>query len=101
MKLTNFQILRILIRAKRTYKNKKCIGAGMCIHIAQAIYHLHKKIVFYCDLILFIPEFNHIYLNNGKTLHSGYWWHIDDKKSRIKAFNKLIRIYIIKTIFNK
>ena len=101
MKLTNFQILKILIRAKRTYKTKEGIGAGMCAHISKAIYHLHEKIVYYSDIILFIPEFTCEYLNNGKKLPSGYWWYTFDKNSRIKAFNKLIRIYIIKTIFNK
>lgn len=99
-KLTNYQILKILIRAKKTYKNREGIGVGMCAHIAQAFYDLYDKNVYYNDIILFIPEFHWEHLNNGKRLVTGYWWPIADKKSRIKAFNKLIRLYIFKTIFN-
>lgn len=72
MKLTNYQILRILIRAKRTYKYKDGIGFGMCAHIAKAFYYLYDKNIYYSHIVAFIPEFNYKDLN-GRGIEYGYW----------------------------
>lgn len=41
-----------------------------------------------------IPEFNREFLNTTKTsCEGGEWWPVDDRISRIKAFDKLIEIY--------
>lgn len=58
-------------------------------------------------LYLLIPEFNFDFLLGDKTtdaykgLQGGditikdiYWWDIDDKGSRIRAFDKLIKVYM-------
>ena len=41
-----------------------------------------------------IPEYNRTFLGaDPDLLGTGRWWPIDDRESRIKAFDKLIEIY--------
>lgn len=41
-----------------------------------------------------IPEFNRELLNAEPwSWDNGIWWHTDNRESRIKAFDKLIKIY--------
>lgn len=44
-----------------------------------------------------IPEFNYLYLVHSECMMvipiHDYWWDIDDKQSRIEAFDKLIDLY--------
>ena len=42
------------------------------------------------DVIELIPEFNPEFLGGENNL---FWWDSTDKKSRIKAFDKLIKVY--------
>ena len=81
------------------------------ISILQEIGHpLHKfnGIVMYRSewISALIPEFNFDFLEGNRNtnayksyergdlpLKDVYWWEIDDKESRIKAFDKLISIY--------
>lgn len=40
-----------------------------------------------------IPEFNPETFNANPRAVGGFWWNVDDRDSRIKAFDKLIEIY--------
>lgn len=40
-----------------------------------------------------IPEFNREFLGAKTSYGRGAWWEVEDRKSRIKAFDKLIEIY--------
>lgn len=41
-----------------------------------------------------IPEFNRKLLNAAPwSWDNGMWWYTEDRESRIKAFDKLIKIY--------
>ena len=40
-----------------------------------------------------IPEFNREFLEAKTSYGRGVWWEVDDRKSRIEAFDKLIEVY--------
>lgn len=85
-------VLKVLKLAKEIYVNKKVeVGMCYCIYLSLSIV-LHKS--FSCGrkyLNEHIPEFNPEFLNGDSF--SIYWWPLDDSKSRIRAFDKLIYIY--------
>lgn len=83
--------LSVLILAKSFYENKSTfIRSGMCAYMYRAYLERTKKYPSITDLITLIPEFNYKFLG-GKNGY--YWWDIEDSKSRLKAFDKLIEIY--------
>lgn len=90
-KLSNKEIIYLLETAKNLYINYK-YPLGMCNAIANAYLKIYNDSLDYDNIIRIIPKFNVEFLNG--VLHSfGYWWYMYDTKSRIKAFDKLIKYY--------
>jgi hypothetical protein len=89
------KIIDILLYAKRLYmfhiKDSYMEDPGMCYCIYKAILYYTNTRVSYSDLTYYIPEFNAKFLNGNPF--QVYWWPITDTESRIKAFDKLIKIY--------
>lgn len=79
--------LKVIKKAK---KNLKYCGF-MCPSMLEA-YHseLKDEGSIMCTVRELIPEFNPEFLGGENSL---FWWDPEDKKSRIKAFDKLIKIY--------
>ena len=88
----NGKIHELLVLALEKYKSERLFG--MC----QAINHAHMIIyevsISYEDISKIIPEFNRDFLNctTDNDIYA-YWWSLDDRQSRIEAFNKLIKYY--------
>lgn len=81
-------ILKDIKKAKSIYLSGRT--HGMC----NSFFHVDFMKYTYYPLIRqripeFIPETFKIGQGNGYT----YWWDLDDRDSRIKAFDKLIEIY--------
>lgn len=90
-KLSNKEIIYLLEQAKNDYINSK-YPLGMCNAIANAYLRIYNDSLDYDNIAHIIPKFNIEFLNG--VLHSfGYWWLLNDYKSRIKAFDKLIKYY--------
>lgn len=90
------EIIDVLLYAKHFYvlcTKEKDIESlpGMCYCIYKALQHYTNAQVPYSDLTYYIPEFNVRFLEGNPE--SAYWWPIEDTKSRIKAFDKLIKVY--------
>ena len=84
-------ILEVLKLAKKIYANRSVeIGMCYCIHTSLCRI-LNTFINDYESLSKYIPEFNPKFLNGDSRYV--YWWPLDDTKSRIRAFDKLISIY--------
>lgn len=84
-------ILKVLKRAKEIYIHQKYeVGMCYCIYISLSEI-LYDPFNDYKCLNKYIPEFNPKFLKGDST--SVYWWPLNDSKSRIKAFDKLISIY--------
>jgi hypothetical protein len=65
--------------------------SGMCVYIGKACDKISNKYQINIPSIKYlIPEFNRDFLDGGVGL---YWWPLEDRKSRLRAFNKLIAIY--------
>ena len=84
-------IIKYIKFAKKYYI--KCINNNTYIGMCLAFNHasLNKQ---YCDkyrIIKHIPEFNAKFLNGNSN--EAYWWRLKDTKSRIEAFDKLIKVY--------
>ena len=82
--------LKVIKRAKENFKHRKYYGF-MCPSMVDA-YHSEVKDIDakIRNVRQLIPEFNPEFLGGEKSL---FWWDPMDKKSRIKAFDKLIKIY--------
>ena len=90
------EIIDVLLYAKHFYvlctkRDNLDSFPGMCYCIYKAIFHYTGMHISYTDLIYYIPEFNVKFL--GGNPESVYWWPSYDTESRIKAFDKLIKIY--------
>ena len=90
------EIVDVLFYAKHFYilctkRNNLDSFPGMCYCIYRAIFHYTGVCVSYSDLTYYIPEFNVRFLEGNPE--SAYWWPFADTESRIKAFDKLIKIY--------
>jgi hypothetical protein len=85
-------ILEVLKLAKEMYLNRN-LEFGMCFCIHTNLCRIvHKPLINdYEYLSKYIPEFNPEFLNGDPKCV--YWWPLNDVKSRIKAFDKLISIY--------
>lgn len=67
------------------------VSSGMCIYLQKACYKASKKYQINIPYIEYlIPEFNRDFLEGSFGL---FWWPLEDKKSRLEAFDKLIAIY--------
>lgn len=83
----------VLEYAKQTYltKTKKWGKQGMCYHIenAFAFFNLPFK------SIKHFPKFNAEFCDAdcSNYTRSMYWWNVDKRRCRIKAFDKLIKYY--------
>ena len=80
----NVRVYRWIKRAKKCYYENRDI-LGMC-----RAFHITAPLLIQC-VEDYIPEFNSHDL--AHISNYGYWWDIDDRKSRIDAFNKLLEIY--------
>lgn len=96
IKLKNKEIIYLLETAKNIYINCK-YRTGMCNAISNAYLKIYDDSLHYGDIIHIIPKFNIKFLNTSLNSY-GYWWLIYDYKSRIKAFDKLIKYYKHNTI---
>lgn len=90
------EIIDILLYARHFYvlcikENNPEALPGMCYCIHVAILHYTNAQISYSDIKYYIPKFNADFLNGN--LESAYWWPIEDIESRIKAFDKLIKVY--------
>lgn len=84
-------IIEYIKFAKKYYL--KCINDGTYIGMCLAFNHANLNKRYYNKHITYrlIPEFNSKFLNgNG---NEPYWWPLKDSKSRINAFDKLIKVY--------
>lgn len=108
-KLTKKQKRDILRAAKCLFISKIFEGVGMCYAIN---YELNRRVgehkLFaeykykgYESLYEWFPQFNPDYLCaqyykgvEEEGYRNRYWWDVSDKKSRIEAFNKLIKLYV-------
>lgn len=83
-------VLKDIKKAKDIYLSDPYIG--MC----YSFYKVNqKRYDEYDDIKKRIPMFKPETFNVNPKLLLGFWWPIDDKDSRIKAFDKLIEIYNI------
>ena len=90
------EIIDVLLYAKHFYilcikENNLNLFPGMCYCIHKALLHYTNMYVSYSDITRYIPEFNVRFLKGNSE--SAYWWPSYDTESRIKAFDKLIKIY--------
>ena len=89
------EIIDVLLYAKHLYifhiKDSYMEYPGMCYCIYKALKHYTNTCVSYTDITQYIPEFNAKFLNGDPF--QVYWWPITDTESRIKAFDKLIKLY--------
>ena len=86
-KITNELILKTLIKAKKICEDR--ISSYMCTCITKSFpYAIHSHLT----ISFIIPEFNRDFLN-AKYKEGGCWWDNNDEESRLKAFDKLIKVY--------
>ena len=71
---------------------KRYTGYGMCSCILIASGALLYKYGYTINLSKLFPQFNREYLG-GKAIYGEYWWDLKDRKSRLEAFDKLIKLY--------
>ena len=82
------KILEIIKKAKQAYLDHK--SPYMCI----CFYDSEDSFCCYEDIVCKIPEFKPSTFFSARIGNvEGSWWCVSDRKSRIKAFNKLIEIY--------
>lgn len=71
----------------------KYIDFGMCSCILTASEMILSRPAHTISLGKLFPQFNREYLG-GNTIYGLYWWDLKDRKSRLEAFDKLIKLYI-------
>ena len=81
--------LTILEMAKMICERYNYYGMCTCIYIASEI--LLSRPVYIINLAKLFPQFNREYL--GRRTLGDYWWDLKDRKSRLEAFDKLIKLY--------
>ena len=104
-KYNNYLILKWIKRAKKRYINEH--KDGMCTSLAYTIPTQIKLNIIqiyslkngnFSVIKEIIPEYYPEFFGTKKiedcfSFNEGYWWKIEDRDSRINAFNKLIEIY--------
>jgi hypothetical protein len=78
------RILRDIKKAKRYFEKRE--ADYMCYSFMLVSFK------YYNPINSIIPEFNREFLN-AKYERSIVWWDVNDRESRIKAFDKLIEVY--------
>jgi hypothetical protein len=81
-------ILEDIKKAKQYYTEEHEIF--MCICFQRVNFYKYRN---YESIHKLIPEFNREYLGSYMDERYHVWWFISDRESRIKAFDKLIKIY--------
>lgn len=82
------QILKIIKRAKQAFLN------GHSPFMCNCFYHVESSFNYcYLNIVDKIPEFKPENFDSTQRSPDGAWWDMSDRKSRIKAFDKLIEIY--------
>lgn len=81
------QILEIIKKAKQAYLERSSPFMCICFCRVKGSFCCYEDIV--CEIPEFKPSTFGLHVGN---IEEG-WWLIEDRKSRIKAFNKLIEIY--------
>lgn len=81
-------ILTVLKDAKKYYEDGRSVG--MCRSIKFALFV--NGILTDEPIVEYISKYNKKFLNVEDT-YGSFWWAPNDRKSRIKAFDKLIDYY--------
>ena len=81
-------ILKDIKKAKQYYTDG--VEDFMCYCFKRANYRKYHD---YESIHKLIPEFNREYLGSSIDKKYAIWWLTRDRESRIKAFDKLIKIY--------
>ena len=89
----NTQTLEDIKKAKQCYVDGN--GKFMCLCFREVNYRKYRD---YESIHQLIPEFNRENLGAMLGDRNSAWWYSFDIDSRIKAFNKLIDIYTLKTV---
>lgn len=92
-KRKNKEIYFITLVAKHYYVAK--INQGINIGLCHAFVYAYKTInidISTFELELKIPKFNRKFLN-AKYYNGGLWWDTMDYRSRLSAFEKLLKYY--------
>ena len=71
---------------------RKNTDYGMCTCIYIASETLLSRSAYNINLSKLFPQFNREYLG-VKATYGAYWWDPKDRKSRLEAFDKLIKLY--------
>ena len=85
--------LAILREAKELFleESERSGYFGMCFYIGKACDRAGRKYQINIPYIKYlIPEFDRDFLNGNVGL---YWWPLEDRDSRLEAFDKLIALY--------
>lgn len=88
----NTQTLEDIKKAKQCYTDG--IEKFMCLCFLHVNYDNYKN---YESINQLIPEFNRVTLGANTSERCSAWWLVTDEESRLKAFDKLIDIYTLKT----
>jgi hypothetical protein len=88
----NAQTLEDIRKAKQCYVDG--IEQFMCLCFRHVNYGKYKNEE---SVHKFIPEFNRENLGAKTSERCSAWWLVTDMESRLKAFDKLIEIYMLKT----
>lgn len=86
----NIRILRWIKDSKQMYIKYRCLGMCVAFNLSNFRLKLIKSRVEEC-IGEYIPEYNRD--NFGVKTQDTYWWDIQNRNVRIKAFDKLIDIY--------
>lgn len=81
------QTLEIIKQAKQVYLDGKEYCMCFCFERVEPSFLCYK------DIVKRIPEFTPSTFGLHETKPNSVWWPITDRKSRIKAFDKLIEFY--------
>lgn len=90
---TNKEILRKLKKAKKIFI-KDCLKC-MCYALDRAQFRINLCNEVYGKPVCYeLLEYNRSFLNSTtETKEGAYWWPREDREARIKAFDKLIKLY--------
>lgn len=89
----NTQTLEDIKKAKWYYTEGR--EHFMCICFQRVNFDKYNS---YESIHKLIPEFNREILGSYIDEKHSIWWFVSDRESRIKAFDKLIEIYTLKTV---
>ena len=82
------QTLEIIKRVKQAYLNKHSKFMCICFYSVEDSFFFSYK-----NIVKRIPEFKPSTFGLVDVKEEREWWCMNDRESRIKAFDKLIEIY--------